>query len=258
MTTNALTAKNLTVSFGGLKALDGLNLNVELGQFLGLIGPNGSGKTTFFNVLTGIYKPTNGRVLLGETNITGATPNQIYEFGITRTFQRLRLAPTLSVLDNLILGNQRNLHLGFIGNIFNRKRLRREIASQTEQSRELLGRFSSGLVSKLYEPITALSMIDRRRVEVCRALISDPKILLLDEPSAGMTHDETSALMNELLAWRDQHKELSIILIEHEMDLIDRICDRCVVLNYGQKIAEGTYQEVANDRMVREAYLGED
>jgi len=158
----------------------------------------------------------------------------------------------------LILGNQRNLHQGFIGNIFNRKRLRREIASQTEQSRELLGRFSSGLVSKLYEPITALSMIDRRRVEVCRALISDPKILLLDEPSAGMTHDETSALMNELLAWRDQHNDLSIILIEHEMDLIDRICDRCVVLNYGQKIAEGTYQEVANDRMVREAYLGED
>lgn len=258
MTTNALTAKNLTVSFGGLKALDGLNLNVELGQFLGLIGPNGSGKTTFFNVLTGIYKPTNGTVLLGETDITGATPNQIYEFGITRTFQRLRLAPTLSVLDNLILGNQRNLHLGFIGNIFNRKRLRREIASQTEQSRELLGRFRSGLVSKLHEPITALSMIDRRRVEVCRALISDPKILLLDEPSAGMTHDETSALMSELLAWRDQHKELSIILIEHEMDLIDRICDRCVVLNYGQKIAEGTYQEVANDRMVREAYLGED
>lgn len=136
MTTNALTAKNLTVSFGGLKALDGLNLNVELGQFLGLIGPNGSGKTTFFNVLTGIYKPTNGTVTLGETDITGATPNQIYEFGITRTFQRLRLAPTLSVLDNLILGNQRNLHLGFIGiflieNVYDEKSRRKQSKAES-------------------------------------------------------------------------------------------------------------------------------
>lgn len=258
MSANSLLVSGLTVRFGGLTALDAFNFELHPGEFVGLIGPNGSGKTTFFNALTGIYSPAAGRVQLAGADITGLKPRDIYDAGITRTFQRLRLAPDLSVFDNLMVGNHRNLSSGVVHNLFRRRQLRQEIESSVEKSRTLLERFSAPLALRLFDPVARLPMIDRRRVEVCRALISEPKILLLDEPSAGMTHEETRDLMNDLLASRERLPELAIVLIEHEMGVIERVTGRCVVLNYGEKIAEGSYREVADDARVRAAYLGED
>lgn len=258
MKPTVLKTVDLTVSFGGLKALNELDFELFEGQFLGLIGPNGSGKTTFFNAITGIYRPASGNVFLHGKEITGASPNKVYDYGITRTFQRLRLATSLSVLDNLIIGNQRNLNFGLWRNIFDRQHFKAALKKQTEIAENLLSRFSRDLAALLFKPVASLSMIDRRRVEVCRALISDPKILLLDEPSAGMTPDETRALIDELQDWRAQHPSLGIILIEHEMELINKVSDTCVVLNYGEKIAEGRYADVSNKPSVRAAYLGED
>ncbi len=258
MSTPALVVAGLTVRFGGLTALNAFDLSLSSGELVGLIGPNGSGKTTFFNALTGIYAPASGNVALGAQNITGLRPQRIYDAGITRTFQRLRLALSLSVFDNLMIGNHRNLHHDFKRNLFGRKRLRQQIEANVESSRRLLEQFSAPLASRLFDSVFQLSMIDRRRVEVCRALISNPRILLLDEPSAGMTHEETRVLMDDLLASRKRMPGLAIILIEHEMGVIERVSDRCVVLNYGEKIAEGSYRDVASDSKVRAAYLGED
>lgn len=258
MSSPVLVVAGLTVRFGGLVALNSFDFTLRSGELVGLIGPNGSGKTTFFNALTGIYAPASGSVALGEEDITGLQPQRIYDAGITRTFQRLRLALSLSVFDNLMIGNHRNLHHGFRGNFFGRKQLRRQIEANVASSRQLLEQFSAPLASRLFDCVFELPMIDRRRVEVCRALISNPRILLLDEPSAGMTHEETRALMDDLLASRERMPGLAIILIEHEMGVIERVSDRCVVLNYGEKIAEGGYLEVASDDKVRAAYLGED
>ncbi|NIO40461.1 MAG: ATP-binding cassette domain-containing protein [Burkholderiales bacterium] len=258
MTTPVLAVKRLTVRFGGLVALDGLDFELCAGEFVGLIGPNGSGKTTFFNALTGIYVPAEGSVVVSGKDITGLRPQRIYDIGITRTFQRLRLAPKLSVFDNLMIGNHRNLDQGIVTNFFARQRLKRQIKVNIEQSHALLKQFSAPLASRLFDPVSQLPMIDRRRVEVCRALVSQPRILLLDEPSAGMTHEETRALMDDLLASRERMPGLAIVLIEHEMGVIERVTDRCVVLNFGQKIAEGSYRDVANNSRVRAAYLGGD
>ena len=258
MTAPVLEVSKLTVRFGGLVALDQLDFAMRPGEFVGLIGPNGSGKTTFFNALTGIYAPASGSVALSGRNITGLQPQRIYDSGITRTFQRLRLASTLSVFDNLMIGNHRSLDQRIVTNLFARQRLKQQIEANIERSRTLLEQFSAPLASRLFEPVSQLPMIDRRRVEVCRALVSEPKILLLDEPSAGMTHEETRALMDDLLASRERMPGLAIVLIEHEMGVIERVTDHCVVLSYGQKIAEGSYRDVANDSRVRTAYLGED
>ena len=258
MSAPSLVVNGLTVRFGGLTALAALDFVLSPGEFVGLIGPNGSGKTTFFNALTGIYSPASGSVTLAGSDVTGLRPQKIYDFGMTRTFQRLRLASSLSVFDNLMIGNHRNLAHGIMGNLFGRQRLKREIEINIEKSRRLLEQFSAPLASRLFDLVSQLPMIDRRRVEVCRALISEPKILLLDEPSAGMTHEETRALMDDLLASRERTPGLAIVLIEHEMGVIERVTERCVVLNYGEKIAEGSYRDVANDSRVRAAYLGED
>jgi branched-chain amino acid transport system ATP-binding protein len=254
----ALRTQQLTVKFGGLTALNALDLELASGELLGLIGPNGSGKTTFFNCVTGLYRPAGGRVDAGEADITGATPGQVCAAGVARTFQRSRLCLPLTVFDNLMIGNHRKLDLGLWTNLVRRSRLRRQHDENVEASRALLATFSGPLAARLFEPAAALTMIDRRRVEVCRALIGEPRILLLDEPSAGMTHDETREFMDDLLAARSRMPSLAVILIEHEMGLIERVTERCVVLNYGQKIAEGSFREVAADPRVREAYLGED
>lgn len=258
MTAPVLVVTGLTVRFGGLVALNSFDFDLHAGELVGLIGPNGSGKTTFFNALTGIYAPASGKVTLGAEDITGLQPQRIYDAGITRTFQRLRLALSLSVFDNLMIGNHRNLHHGFKGNFFGRKQLRQQIEANVESSRRLLEQFSTSLAARLFDSVFQLPMIDRRRVEVCRALISNPHILLLDEPSAGMTHEETRVLMDDLLASRERMPGLAIVLIEHEMGVIERVSDRCVVLNYGEKIAEGSYRDVSGDGKVRAAYLGED
>ncbi len=251
-----LSAQSLTRRFGGVVALNQLDLEVRKGEVLGLIGPNGSGKTTFFNVVTGIFPATEGAITFDGAEITGRSPQAVYAAGIARTFQRSRLCLELSVLDNIMLGNHMRLRRGLWFNIVHRGAFRREYEAHRAESFELLRIFDAPLAERMHEPVAALPMIQRRRIEVCRALISRPRLILLDEPSAGMTHDETRHLMDDILTVRRRLSELTIVIIEHEMNVIERITDRCVVLNFGQKIAEGSYRQVASDKKVQEAYLG--
>lgn len=253
-----LVAEGLTVRFGGLTALNALDLRLNENEILGLIGPNGSGKTTFFNAVTGLYRTAAGKVKVNGLDITKSSPQAISRAGVARTFQRSRLCLPLSIFDNLMIGNHRNLDHGLWTNIFKRGEFELQVEQCMAKAHALIRTFSKPLARRMQDPVAALTMIDRRRVEICRALISEPRILLLDEPSAGMTHDETHELMDDLLAARESLPALSVILIEHEMNVIERITDRCAVLNYGQKICEGAYRDVAADANVRQAYLGED
>jgi branched-chain amino acid transport system ATP-binding protein len=247
----------LTMRFGGLTALDELSMNVQEGEILGLLGPNGSGTTTFFNVMTGLYKASSGSITLDGENILGKTPQQIYRNGVARTFQRSRLSLSLTVFDNIVIGDYQHMQHGLIFNLLRRKAFRAEYDAYVEKVKALLEIFSPPLVRRLFEPVDSFTMIDRRRIEVCRALLSQPRLLLLDEPSAGMTHDETDELMQDILQVRGKLDKLSVVLIEHEMNVIERITDRCVVLNYGKKIAEGSYLAITADPLVQTAYLGE-
>jgi branched-chain amino acid transport system ATP-binding protein len=254
--TALLEANGLTRRFGGVVALDRLDLVVAPNEILGLIGPNGSGKTTFFNVVTGIYAPHGGRVTFAGTDITRASSRAVYSAGISRTFQRSRLSLPLSIFDNIMVGNHKRLTQGLWFNLMRRQAFRREFERSCEEVKSLLDVFEPQLAGRMFEPVAGLPMIDRRRIEICRALISEPKLLLLDEPSAGMTHDETRELMDDILLVREKNRDLTIIIVEHEMGVIERSTDRCVVLNFGRKIAEGPYRAVAADPQVQEAYLG--
>jgi len=254
---NLIEVENLTMRFGGLTALDELNMSVRQGEILGLLGPNGSGKTTFFNVLTGLYKASSGSIRYDGANVIGKTPQEIYRSGVARTFQRSRLSLSLTVFDNIVIGDYQHMQHGLLFNLLRRKAFRAEYEQYVEKVRELLQIFSPPLVGRLFEPVETFTMIDRRRIEVCRALMSQPRLLLLDEPSAGMTHDETDELMQDILQVRGKMSHLSVVLIEHEMNVIQRVTERCVVLNYGRKIAEGTYAEITADANVQTAYLGE-
>jgi ABC-type branched-subunit amino acid transport system ATPase component len=246
------------VRFGGLTALNSLDLTITPGEIVGLIGPNGSGKTTFFNAVTGLYRVAEGSVVFEGRDLTGFRPQAIYRAGITRTFQRSRLCLPLSVFDNLMLGNHRNLSQSLVFNLIARRAFARNVEENMERARMLLGIFDARLPERMEQPAGVLGMIDRRRLEVCRALISQPKLLLLDEPSAGMTHDETRQLMDDMLLVKSRTPELAIVLIEHEMGVIERVTNRCAVLNYGEKICEGPYGVVSRDAGVRAAYLGEE
>ena len=251
-----LEARGLSRRFGGVLALDHLDLSVAANEIIGLIGPNGSGKTTFFNVVTGIYGADEGRITFDGRDITRASARAIYQAGVSRTFQRSRLSLPLSIFDNIMIGNHRHLNQGLWFNLFSRSRFKREFEAGYRAARALVELFEPELAERMLEPVAGLPMIDRRRIEICRALISGPRLLLLDEPSAGMTHEETTELMDDILLVREQNKNLTIIIVEHEMGVIERITNRCVVLNFGRKIAEGTYHAVAADAQVQEAYLG--
>ncbi len=254
--TTLIEARGLTRRFGGVVALDGLDLVVTANEILGLIGPNGSGKTTFFNVVTGIYAADAGSVTFDGVDITRANARRIYQAGISRTFQRSRLALPLSIFDNIMIGNHKHLNQGLWFNLFQRGAFKRELEASYQAARALIEVFEPALADRMFEPAGGLPMINRRRIEICRALISGPKLLLLDEPSAGMTHEETSELMDDILLVRERNRNLTIVIVEHEMGVIERITDRCVALNFGRKIAEGTYRAVAADAQVQEAYLG--
>jgi branched-chain amino acid transport system ATP-binding protein/sulfate-transporting ATPase len=251
-----LEARGVVRRFGGVVALDGLDLAVACNEILGLIGPNGSGKTTFFNVITGIYSADAGSVTFDGADITQSSSRAVYQAGMSRTFQRSRLSLPLSIFDNIMIGNHKRLNQGLWFNLFKRDAFKLEFEESYRAARALVEVFEPGLAGRMFEPVAGLPMIDRRRIEICRALISAPKLLLLDEPSAGMTHDETAELMDDILLARERNKDLTIIIVEHEMAVIERITDRCVVLNFGRKIAEGPYREVAADAQVQEAYLG--
>ncbi len=253
-----LSISNLGKKFGGVTALVDLDLAVPRNRIFGLIGPNGSGKTTFFNVVTGIYPATSGTVVFEKEDITRFSPQKVYRAGVARTFQRSRLLLPLSILDNITLGDHSQLENGLFFNLFRRRALAAQYRQLLDKSRDLITIFDPGLADRIFEPVVNLPMISRRRIEICRALISNPKLLLLDEPSAGMTHEETHRLIDDILQIKDKIADLTIIIIEHEMSVMERITDHCAVLNFGQKICEGTYQQVAADPEVQKAYLGVD
>jgi branched-chain amino acid transport system ATP-binding protein len=246
----------VTRRFGGLVALDSVDVDVHEGEIVGLIGPNGSGKTTLFNVVSGIYGANGGSIRFAGEDITSARPQSVYRAGITRTFQRSRMCLPLSVFDNIMIGNHKRLTHGLVFNLLRRKALAAEFERSFGEARALVEVFNPALADRLDEPAAGLPMIDRRRIEICRALISRPRLLLLDEPSAGMTREETRNLMDDILSVRERISGLTIVIIEHEMGVIERITRRCVVLNYGRKIAEGAFEHVARDPQVQQAYLG--
>jgi len=252
-----LASRALTVRFGGLLALNALDIDIHRGEVLGLIGPNGSGKTTFLNVISGVYAASSGTITLDGVDVTRDSAQSLSAHGLARTFQRSRLCLPLSVFDNIALGAQRRLNNGLVHNLFQRKAFAAAARSLAAEARELLAVFNPALADKLFQPAISLGMIDRRRVEICRALIGRPKLVLLDEPSAGMTREETDQVVDEILGLQKSLGGLTIVIVEHEMGLIERITDRCVVLNYGRKICEGRFRDVASDPVVREAYLGQ-
>ncbi|MDR1685249.1 MAG: ABC transporter ATP-binding protein [Desulfovibrio sp.] len=256
--TPLLSCSSLTMRFGGLTALDSLDLEVDEGEILGLVGPNGSGKTTFFNVVTGIYRPAGGKVVFAGEDVTGMSAQDICRRGIARTFQRSRLCLDLTVLDNIMIGNHKNLNTGFVHNVLRRKAFRADYEAGLERARTLLRALNPLLAGHVHRTVSELNMMDRRRVEVCRALIGSPRLLFLDEPSAGMTHEETRRLMDEVLNMDMGGQPLTMVLIEHEMEVIRRVSTRCAVLNFGRKLCEGDYESVTADPQVREAYLGAD
>ena len=249
--------EKLTKNFGGLKAVDGVDLGVSEGEILGLIGPNGAGKTTLFNLISGVYPVDDGNFSLRGENLAGLPPHQIKKKGISRTFQQSRLILNLSVYDNLFMGMLEGFRSGFWDALIFRSRFGKELKKAIEKANQLLSQFNPELVGKGFLPVSEISQIDRRRLEICRALATKPALLLLDEPSAGMSPEESAELMLDLRRIReDEYRQLSVILVEHDMAVIEDITDRVLALNYGKKIAEGTFEAVSRNPELKEAYLG--
>jgi branched-chain amino acid transport system ATP-binding protein len=253
---NLLDVQGVSKHFGGLYALSGLDVAVEQGEILSIIGPNGAGKSTVFNVITGLYAPDEGDVVFRGESIVGLTPNQITKLGIARTFQTVHLFPNMTVLENAMVGQHCRSRTTVFGAVFRTPSMRREERSIREQAQSALGFFGQRLAGyRQDQPAFSLSYANRRRLEMARALATEPSLLLLDEPTAGMNPRETLELRDHIVRMRDD-LGLTILLIEHDMRVVKGVSDRVVACDYGQKIAEGSYEEVANDEQVIEAYLG--
>jgi ABC-type branched-subunit amino acid transport system ATPase component len=253
-----LITEDLTINFGGLRAVDGVDFYIKKGEIVGLIGPNGSGKTTFFNLITGIYKPDQGRILFEGENIIGEKPYQITRRGITRTFQNGRLFADISALDNVIIGMYTKQKTNLFDTILRYRRVKTELQEGAKRAMELLAFFNKELKDNCLKLVADLPHTDRKRVEICRALASNPKILLLDEPTGGMSPEETEKLMQDIRKIKEQNEDITIIIIEHDMSVIERVADRVYVFNYGKKIAGGPFSVISKDTKVIEAYLGEE
>lgn len=249
-----LEVKNLGISFGGLRAVDGLEMTIEEGALVGLIGPNGAGKTTVFNLLTGVYRPTDGIVRLNGVDLVGKTPSQICQAGIARTFQNIRLFAQMSVLDNVKTALHNQVEYGLINSLFHTPRYRDKEREIDAKAREVLRVFE--LEQFADYKASNLPYGKQRKLEIARALATNPKLLLLDEPAAGMNPQETAELMETIEFIRDKFK-VTILLIEHDMKLVAGICEYLYVLNFGTELANGLPEDVLNDPQVVTAYLGE-
>ena len=249
-----LECKNLGIQFGGLKAVDNFNLNIEKGMLYGLIGPNGAGKTTVFNLLTGVYKPTGGTIRLDGNLINGKTPTQINNMGIARTFQNIRLFSNMSVLDNVKVALHEKVKYTLLTSMTHMFGFSKKEKDMDALALEILDVFSLG--SKKDVLSGNLPYGEQRKLEIARALATSPSLLLLDEPAAGMNPNETEELMETIRKIRDMYN-LTILLIEHDMKLVAGICEKLTVLNFGTELASGTPSEVLNNPDVITAYLGE-
>ena len=253
MTKSALKADNISVKFGGLVAVDDVSFDIPTGGVVSLIGPNGAGKTTFFNVLTGLYKPTSGVVTFDEKNITAKPPHKIAQACVARTFQNIRLFGLMTAEENVMVAMHSHLKSGIISTVFGTKRQRSEEEESKKTARELLDFVGIGNTADQFA--RNLSYGDQRRLEVARALALRPKVLLLDEPTAGMNPQESQTFVDFVYRVRDK-KGVSILLIEHDMSVVMKVSERITVLDRGQKIAEGTPSEIKSNKQVIEAYLG--
>ncbi len=249
-----LEVTGLGISFGGLRAVDELNLSIEKGALVGLIGPNGAGKTTMFNMLTGVYRPTDGGIRLDGENLVGKKPEEISAAGVARTFQNIRLFSKLTVLENVKVGLHNQIQYGLAHSLFHTRAYAKREAEMDERALDILKVFQ---LDNLYDhKATNLPYGKQRKLEIARALATAPKLLLLDEPAAGMNPNETAELMDTIQLVREKFG-VTILLIEHDMKLVGGICEYLYVLNFGRELAQGTPREVLNNPEVITAYLGE-
>ncbi|MBN2221453.1 MAG: ABC transporter ATP-binding protein [Vallitaleaceae bacterium] len=248
-----LKTDQIGITFGGLRAVSNFSIELEEGELVGLIGPNGAGKTTIFNMLTGVYLPTEGNIFMNGKKINGKKPYQIVHLGLGRTFQNIRLFANLSVIDNIRIAFHKNMSYGTFTSIFRLPKYWKEEEDVTQKAMELLKLFD--MEEDALNLAKNLPYGKQRKLEICRALATEPKLLLLDEPAAGMNPQETKELMETIYLIRDRFK-VTILLIEHDMNLVMGICERLIVIDYGMIIAKGTPDEIKTNKKVIEAYLG--
>lgn len=248
-----LEVKNLGINFGGLRAVDGVNLSIEKGELYGLIGPNGAGKTTVFNLLTGVYKPTSGTIKLEDENIVGKSPSQICQIGIARTFQNINLFKNMTVLENVKAALHNDIKYSLLSSFLHLPSFYNGEDKMDEKALSILKVFE--LDRQADELASNLSYGSQRKLEIARALATNPKLLLLDEPAAGMNPNETRELMDTIKLIRERY-DITILLIEHDMKLVSGICEKILVLNFGTELANGSPEEVLNAPEVITAYLG--